>query len=282
MRPWKAPPHEVFTTLPAEKRTFSLFLKLPYELQHMIWLEALSQERLIKVHLGGSWDDGRYVGPYKITLRGPRETNAPILNQLLLTCSDSRRIAKRFYRVQMACEYHSRKDEWKKWYPGVLYLCPELDIVHIDGFEHFVEFATDVYNNDRDRKGLLNLAIGERTFSNPYNRGLGYRKREWEKFLDAIKMDQSRRNYEEHLILDLPYQWSDDTLVPREHCLDFIHGAYENLWESGLEVTGNLPPSVDGFWVVPMEAFQEDEDGEIPDWVDIRDYPPELCVAHRG
>ena len=131
----------------------------------MIWLEVLSQERLIKVRLGGSWDDGRYVGPYKITLRGPRDTNPPILNPLLLTCSDSRRITKRFYRVLMVCEYHSRKDEWKTWYPGVLYLCPELDIVHISGFEHFVEFATDVYNNDRDLKGLLNLVIGERTFT---------------------------------------------------------------------------------------------------------------------
>ena len=52
------------------------------------------------------------------------------------------------------------------------------------------------------------------------------------------------------------------------------------MWESGLEVTGDLPPSVDGSWVMPMEALQEGDGDGATDYVDLRNYPPELYVAH--
>jgi hypothetical protein len=355
---WTSPPTEVFT-LPAETRAFSLFPDLPYELRHMIWLKALSHERLIKIRLyeKGYADNVPYNQNYSIYLLRPRELeNDPIVHPILLSCSESREIAKQFYRVKFLCNYLD--DD----HPGTLRLCPEFDTLYLegqDGFVYFADFAQDFYKKDRDGKGLLNLAISDdvdfpstfprifwdevadgiarlrrvifqggvmatrsrdqalrempysvpccgnttafdrlpadlraidelervyvRPRSWPSKYGVGYVKREWEKFLDAIEMDHSRRNYEEHLMLDLEYgHWDNQTLVDREDCLKFIQGGYRKFWESGLEVTGNLPPSVNGFWMVPMEALQEDEDGEKPDWVDIRDCPPELCVAHRG
>lgn len=163
-QPWNAPPYEDFTLrIPAsENRTFPVSPNLPYDLRHTIWLKALSYERLIRILPGPtSLRSGHYRSPFKIHISAPREANEPMVNPLLLTCSESRKIAKDFYRVRLPCEYMSRKD-FLKYYPGVLYLCPELDIVHIHGFDHFVQLATAVYKNDRNRKGLLNLAISYR------------------------------------------------------------------------------------------------------------------------
>ena len=59
------------------------------------------------------------------------------------------------YRIQFPSSHYGKGTYFK------LYICPELDIVDVDWDmpSHFIEFATDCYNQDRDRKGLLNILL---------------------------------------------------------------------------------------------------------------------------
>ena len=41
-------------------------------------------------------------------------------------------------------------------------------------------------------------------------------------------------------------------------------------------------PSVTGFWIVPLEAFEELGGSGTHGWVDLKDYPPELYVDSQG
>ena len=129
----------------------------------MIWLEALSHERLIKIRLfeRGSVGNVPYNHDYVIYLDRPQELEIDlIVHPILLSCSESRKIAKRFYWVTFPCNYLD--DD----YPGTLYLCPEFDTLYLQGddsFMCFADFGRDFYNRDRDGKGLLNLALSDDT-----------------------------------------------------------------------------------------------------------------------
>ncbi|KAH7183320.1 uncharacterized protein B0J16DRAFT_322059 [Fusarium flagelliforme] len=349
--PWTAPPAEVFT-LPAETRTFSLFPDLPYDLRHMIWLQALSCERLIKIRLdeNGYINYAPYSQKYNICLLTSGELeHDPRVNPILLTCSESRKIAKQFYRIQFRCSY---LDEGP---PGKLYLYPEFDIVHVERFEHFVDFAWDMYKKDPNGKGLLNLAISpmeilifnfpkadsedfreiiyrlrrlifvggavatlsgdsarrEMPYSVPcsggvstFDRlptdpraignlervqindryGLSDTMRRWQGMLDTAEINESQCNFEKSLMLTLDCGYSDKET--REDCLEWIHGFRGHRLASTLEpavpTPEYVPPFVNGFWMGPLEAFQESEEGGEYGYVDMGDYAPELCVAHRS
>ncbi|KAH7183319.1 uncharacterized protein B0J16DRAFT_322058 [Fusarium flagelliforme] len=290
----------------------------------MIWLKALSYERYIRIRLIYPPDDAHSSRSYDIKFWDTEEQDTKlIMHPLLYTCPESRKIAKMFYRIQFS---------WECGEDGItkLYLCPELDILEISWqrFNFLVEFATDCFNRDRDRKGLLNVVLPfPRTFGlnwfpidkeaakaavyrlrhvileghvnptissdrhsleKPYSvptdlgtrtldhfaidprgidklarlgllgHGLREAKNEWQNFLDLVEIDQFKCSFEQSIRL-------------------FRAG-----WRSGLTKPRSVLPSVKGFWIVPMEAFQEGDGDEATDYVDLRDYPPELYVAHPG
>lgn len=149
------PSAEVFT-LPVENRTFPRFPELLYDVRYMIWLEALSYERYLKITLNYPGDNTGSSRSYELELRRVRERmTEPIMHPLLQTCSESRQIAKMFYRIQFSCKYFGEDIYFK------LYICPELDILDIvwEMPSYFIEFATDCYDQDRARKGLLNIVL---------------------------------------------------------------------------------------------------------------------------
>jgi hypothetical protein len=71
------------------------------------------------------------------------------------------------YRIQFPCRYYKEDISFK------LYICPELDILEMewDVLSYFFEFATACYNQDRNRKGLLNVVL---LGTQPFDLDLGF------------------------------------------------------------------------------------------------------------
>lgn len=143
---------EIINKMPQGTGTFPQFPKLPLELRAQIWEQSLCQERLIRVELlpGKSPEDlhedkepirrqdeyaaGRQTesfhrrsGSFLIVLRNKHE-----ISKVFRVCFESRKVAQRFYRVQLPCyckELGSPATE------GIFYFHPELDILDISGQE---------------------------------------------------------------------------------------------------------------------------------------------------
>ncbi|KAF5637941.1 hypothetical protein F52700_4644 [Fusarium sp. NRRL 52700] len=150
--------------------TFHLFNKLSYDLRHKIWESALSNYRHIKVLIVdenhwefSAWNcyhetdfppddcDGK---PYEVFIK-KGATYHPLLN----TTSESRNVAKTFYRVQLPCRRLGPDGSSE----GTMFLCPELDTIHVEtnvmSLRHFEKFADAVFAADKHKVGLVNLAL---------------------------------------------------------------------------------------------------------------------------
>lgn len=173
--PGATPQNPQILNPPVEAGPFHHFTKLPYDARHLIWSKALEYERVINIQLIDKPKPkrrGRYRLPnYEseptcdILVERPEQMNHdPMIHPFLVTCSESRHVAKNFYRVRLPCIY-KRHNHIRR--PGALYLCPEMDIVYIEcprtvftvTLEQLAEFAKLVYNNDPKCRGLLNLAL---------------------------------------------------------------------------------------------------------------------------
>ncbi|RSL81260.1 hypothetical protein CEP52_017234 [Fusarium oligoseptatum] len=177
---------QIFTLPPQPTATFPLFPCLPVDVRYLIWEQALSHERLLRIALElVTIDENKSVKRKKThdRLYKPGEEYHIVLKErqaiskLFHVTSESRRVALSFYRVHLPCRYEWLEDSEST---GTLYLCPELDIVEI-GIEQyrpktsilFANFAQDVWTHDPRRIGLVNLSIPIRSFTHPF--------REWRK-----------------------------------------------------------------------------------------------------
>ncbi|KAG8670547.1 hypothetical protein FPOAC1_009969 [Fusarium poae] len=142
-------------------RTFSLFSQLPYDIRRMIWTKAMEYERIIKIQLMPVFEPGRC----NISVPQPLGMLQDPMHSLLAACSDSRQITRAFYRVCLPC-YYKRLDGTQN--RGELYICPEMDIIHVDEsppdlhmicMDHIADLCRLVYSRDANKKGLLNLAL---------------------------------------------------------------------------------------------------------------------------
>lgn len=203
-----------------------------------------------------------------------------------------------------------------------------MDILEIsrENFNFVVKFATDCFNRDRDRKGLLNVVLPfpctfglnwfpidkeaaraavyrlrrvilqggvnatvsskRRSLEKPdsvptdcgttsldhftidprgidklarlalHDHKLSRARNEWQSFLDMVEVDQSKCSFQQSISL--------------------VRGG----WRPRLKEARCALPHVTGFWMVPMEALQEGDEDGATDYVDLRNYPPELYVAH--
>ncbi|RMJ16043.1 hypothetical protein BHE90_008689 [Fusarium euwallaceae] len=177
---------QIFTPPLQPTATFSRFPRLPADVRYLIWEQALSHERLLRIALElVAIDENKPVKQKKTQdrLYKPGEEYHIVLKErqaiskLFHVTSESRRAALSFYRVHLPCRYEWFEDSEST---GTLYLCPELDIVEIEIEQYraktstlFVNFAQDVWAHDPRRIGLVNLSIPTRSFTNPF--------REWRK-----------------------------------------------------------------------------------------------------
>ncbi|KAF4499607.1 hypothetical protein FAGAP_4222 [Fusarium agapanthi] len=150
--------------------TFHLFNSLPLEMRLKIWESALSNSRHIKVLVADEnyWEfsiwnchherifhaDDVDDQPYGVFVK-EGATYHPLLN----TTSESRNVAKKFYRVQLPCRRLGPDGSSE----GTLFLCPELDTIHLETdilpLRHFEKFAEAVFAADKHNVGLVNLAL---------------------------------------------------------------------------------------------------------------------------
>jgi hypothetical protein len=158
---------------PAELISFPLFPKLPPEVRCLIWQQAMSYERNINIELFKSYDlEGLTWNPQRTSTENAIPSDpAPdtytatvsygtVMSALFHTTSESRQEAKRFYRVRLHSVSFIRGGTTLK---GTLYLCPELDTINLNfmmgSLRGFDEFASDVWNNDPNKIGLVNIGI---------------------------------------------------------------------------------------------------------------------------
>ncbi|KAF4445341.1 hypothetical protein F53441_10890 [Fusarium austroafricanum] len=148
--------YQILNPATEDAGNFPQFKNLPSELRRNIWEQALKHERLLEITLNRLAVSGNGC---TILLQ-----ERWALSKLFRVNSESRTTAMGFYRVHLPCVYRYRERESD----GVLYLNPELDILHVHGYgwEHFARFAYDVWVHDRYQVGLVNLALG---FSAPRN-----------------------------------------------------------------------------------------------------------------
>ncbi|KAF5967630.1 hypothetical protein FBULB1_11140 [Fusarium bulbicola] len=151
--------------------TFHLFNNLPLEMRLKIWESALSNPRQIKALVVDEniwefsiWnchherifhpDDVDDDQPYGVFVK-KSATYHPLLN----TTSESRNVAKKFYRVQLPCRRLGPNGSSE----GTLFLCPELDTIHLETdilpLRHFEKFADAFFAADKHKVGLVNLAL---------------------------------------------------------------------------------------------------------------------------
>ncbi|KAF5569445.1 hypothetical protein FPHYL_1973 [Fusarium phyllophilum] len=76
------------------------------------------------------------------------------MSKLFVTTLESR-AAKKFYRVHIPCKYVHMTST----YDGILYLNPELDIIHVFGWAYFPELANHIWKLDPLHVGVVNLAL---------------------------------------------------------------------------------------------------------------------------
>ncbi|KAF5678184.1 hypothetical protein FDENT_9068 [Fusarium denticulatum] len=148
---------------------FHLFNKLPLEMRLKIWESALSHYRHIKVIVSDDWEfsvwnchhervdfkvDDIEGQPYTVFVK-----KSAAYHPLLNTTSESRDVAKKFYRVQLPC----RRLGPDGGSLGTLFLCPELDTIHLEtqtlSLKHFEKFAQTIFAADKLNVGLVNLAL---------------------------------------------------------------------------------------------------------------------------
>ncbi|KAF5649155.1 uncharacterized protein FTJAE_1151 [Fusarium tjaetaba] len=150
---------------------FTLFSKLPVEMRLKIWEDALSHYRHIKVIVSdeNKWEfsvwnchyervdfqvDDVEGQPYTVFVK-----KNTAYHPLLHTTSESRDVAKKFYRVQLPC----RRLGPDGGSLGTLFLCPELDTIHLEtrtlSLKHFEKFAQTIFAADKLNVGLVNLAF---------------------------------------------------------------------------------------------------------------------------
>ncbi|RBQ70435.1 hypothetical protein FVER14953_12248 [Fusarium verticillioides] len=150
---------------------FTLFSKLPVEMRLEIWEDALSHYRHIKVIVSDEnrWEfsvwnchyervdfqvDDVEGQPYTVFVK-----KNTAYHPLLHTTSESRDVAKKFYRVQLPC----RRLGPDGGSLGTLFLCPELDTIHLEtdplSLQHFEKFAQTIFAADKLNVGLVNLAL---------------------------------------------------------------------------------------------------------------------------
>ncbi|KLO82356.1 Uncharacterized protein LW93_9552 [Fusarium fujikuroi] len=158
--------------MPLEKPTdtFHPFKSLPLEMRLDIWESALSNYRHIKVLVadGGLWEFSAWNCHHEETSFVDHSDEKPYeffvkkgatYHPLLHTTSESRRAAKNFYRVQLPCRRLGPDGSSE----GTLFLCPELDTIHIEtnylSLMHFEKFADAVFAADKHNVGLVNLAL---------------------------------------------------------------------------------------------------------------------------
>ncbi|EXL97261.1 hypothetical protein FOIG_10313 [Fusarium odoratissimum NRRL 54006] len=157
-------PHEPSTS------EFHVFNKLPYDLRHKIWESSLLNYRHIKVLLAddNNWEfsiwncrhrkvflvDDDDEKQYEIFVKKSATYHA-----LLNTTSESRNVAKTFYRVQMPCRRMGPDGS----VDGTLFLCPELDTIQVEthccSLQHFEKFSDAIFTADKHDIGLVNLAL---------------------------------------------------------------------------------------------------------------------------
>jgi hypothetical protein len=164
--------------------TFNLFPQLIVELRLKIWHYAFQRQRIVTVHLQPGeerivdgklewiWGDPHSTAlqqPYGIFVSGYR-----LMNKFLRVCQESRAEVLRFYRVHIPCRFATEPEGVSvaigldKTKPGILYLNPEHDFLHIIGVlapfmmpEMFlVDFAVRLKRDfDPHHVGLLNLVL---------------------------------------------------------------------------------------------------------------------------
>ncbi|KAJ3521009.1 hypothetical protein NM208_g13481 [Fusarium decemcellulare] len=152
---------EIFN--PEYRETYALpqFSKLLPELRWMVWEQALRRERYIRVELKSvsnvnDISNGHWPHHYAIVVV------SKAISKLFSVSSESRRVARGFYRVQLPCHYflgrwtlESRPMENN----GIFYFNPELDMLEISGMEYFADFARRIWDQDKRQVGLVNLAL---------------------------------------------------------------------------------------------------------------------------
>ncbi|SPJ75997.1 uncharacterized protein FTOL_05728 [Fusarium torulosum] len=156
-----------------ELASFSMFPKLPLEVRRLIWQQAMSYERNINIELFISYNLEDLIGNRQ---RASTENATPsepalgrytatvsdgtVMSVLFHTTSESRQEAKEFYHVRLhSVSFRGCGTTVKE----TLYLCPELDTINLNfmrgSLEGFEEFASDVWNNDPNKIGLVNIGI---------------------------------------------------------------------------------------------------------------------------
>ncbi|KAL6913601.1 hypothetical protein FSST1_011361 [Fusarium sambucinum] len=155
---------QIFNPAPETTCTnFHQFSRFPSEIRCLIWEQALSHERWIRVAL---------VPPQKLwgmvpSSQIPRKNGIFVyhkhlkISKLFRISHESRLVALSFYRVQLPCLYwkggptHQKEVEGNK---ATLYICPELDTLELETLRGFHHFAHEIWTSDRLRIGLVNLA----------------------------------------------------------------------------------------------------------------------------
>lgn len=154
--------------------TFTRFRELPPDVRQVIWELSLCHERLVQVDLipgqiSTFFEQRDHEAPattmqetslrhwlkskhYAIVLSNKHE-----ISKLFRVCQESRQAAHRFYRVQVPCHYKHHSGQSA---PGTFYFHPELDTLHIGGFQrHFASFAHELWSHDPERVGLISIAL---------------------------------------------------------------------------------------------------------------------------
>ncbi|KAI1069852.1 hypothetical protein LB507_007912 [Fusarium sp. FIESC RH6] len=155
---------EIFNPAPKSYPDFHQFSRFPAEIRCLVWEQALSHERWVRVKLEpGLRDSDVEDAPkpdYEIYVHMDTK-----ISKLFRITRESRRVALRFYRVQLPCRYFflqstysgAPAEEGKK---GIIYLCPELDILSVSTMSRIGYLARDMWDLDPRRVGLVNLAAG--------------------------------------------------------------------------------------------------------------------------
>ena len=153
---------EIFNPAPEPCPDFHQFSRFPAEIRCLVWEQALSHERWVRVEL----EHGRRHSDTEDAPIPDYETFVHIntkISKLFRTTRESRRVALCFYRVQLPCRYFLQprhgcdEEEGKK---GILYLCPELDVLSVLTIYRIGYLARDMWVRDPHRVGLVNLAAG--------------------------------------------------------------------------------------------------------------------------
>lgn len=149
---------EIFNPAPQPCLDFHQFRRFPTEIRCLIWEQALSHERWIRIDLRLPKDWRTLPRPRPRDMYEIRVYRQWKISKLFRTTSESRRVALSFYRVQLPCWY-----SWDKYRTTskktTLYICPELDTLEFNDVYHFEYFANDVWAHDRLHVGVVNLAM---------------------------------------------------------------------------------------------------------------------------